>query len=161
MTLRVEDLDQLPPPLRRRVEAALRKEGGRKGQDRGGHSPTPRTADVKKIVSQLPEGPAPGARDRSRGRGVAEARWQADVVAIARALGWWAYHTYDSRRSAPGFPDLVLVRERVVFAELKRAGGRLTPDQRHVIAILKAAGAEVYVWWPADVDDVHQVLASR
>ena len=40
------------------------------------------------------------------------------------------YHTYDSRKSEPGFPDLVLVRRgRIIFAELKRRGGQLTGAQ--------------------------------
>lgn len=30
-------------------------------EDRGGHSPKAKTADVKQIVSQLPTGPAPAA----------------------------------------------------------------------------------------------------
>lgn len=33
--------------------------------DRGGHSPKPKTADVKQIVSQLPNGPAPAAPVRT------------------------------------------------------------------------------------------------
>ena len=50
------------------------------------------------------------------------------VVDLARTLGWRVYHTYDSRRSQPGFPDLVLVRERILFLELKSETGKLSHD---------------------------------
>ena len=77
--------------------------------------------------------------------------------------GWWAFHPYSAKRSAPGFPDLTLVRDRVIFAELKReSGGRLTPAQVGVHELLRAAGAEVYVWWlPRDLPEVARVLARR
>ena len=41
-----------------------------------------------------------------------------------------AYHTHDSRRSAKGFPDLVLAKNGVVLiVELKTDTGVATPDQ--------------------------------
>lgn len=66
----------------------------------------------------------------------------------ARAAGWLAYHTHDSRRSEPGFPDAVFVRDgRIVFAELKAARGRVTPEQRAWLEALgKAAGGAVSVF---------------
>ena len=42
-----------------------------------------------------------------------EKKFQAAVLQIANMYGWLAYHTHDSRRSAPGFPDLVLVRNGI------------------------------------------------
>ena len=77
--------------------------------------------------------------------------------------GWWAFHPYSAKRSAPGVPDLTLVRDRVIFAELKRdRGGRLSPAQIGVHELLRAAGAEVYVWWlPRDLPEVARVLARR
>lgn len=77
-----------------------------------------------------------------------EAQLQQAVLDLAKYTGWLVYHTYDSRRSAAGFPDLVLVRERVVFAELKSDGGRLSRFQKRWIEALLAAGQEVYVWTP-------------
>ena len=35
-----------------------------------------------------------------------EKKFQSQVVRIAKVFGWLCYHTYDSRRSEPGFPDL-------------------------------------------------------
>ena len=50
-----------------------------------------------------------------------EAEFQTQVLDAADELGWEYYHTGDSRRSQPGFPDLTLVKDgKVIFAELKR-----------------------------------------
>jgi len=52
------------------------------------------------------------------------------VLSLAKLHGWIAYHTYDSRRSAPGFPDLILLRgERCLALELKRTGEHPTDEQ--------------------------------
>jgi VRR-NUC domain len=74
------------------------------------------------------------------------------VLDLARWCGWLCYHTFDSRRSVPGFPDLVLVRPpSVVVAELKTDRGRLTPVQRDWLeALTQCPGLEVYVWRPSD-----------
>ncbi len=61
---------------------------------------------------------------------LSERAFQRQIVQLAELMGWRTYHTYDSRRSNPGFPDLVLVRApRVIFAELKRQRGRVTAAQ--------------------------------
>lgn len=105
-----------------------------------------------------------------------ERQLQDGIVELARILGWLAYHTHDSRRSQPGFPDLVLVRgERLIFAELKSENGRVSPAQKVWLGALEhVAGeverstddrrsrpgrVEVYLWRPADwPDTVTQVL---
>jgi len=80
-----------------------------------------------------------------------ETQLQNKILKLARMTGWLSYHTWDSRKSQPGFPDLVLVRrERLVFAELKSEKGKLTPAQVEWNEALKATAAEVYVWRPAD-----------
>jgi len=60
---------------------------------------------------------------------MAEKQFQAEVIDIAKQIGWLLYHTYDSRQCEPGFPDLVLVRDRVMFRELKTEKGKLTLAQ--------------------------------
>lgn len=86
-----------------------------------------------------------------------ERQLQEMVIALARARGWLCYHTFDSRRSAAGFPDLVLARNGVVlFAELKSEKGRLREDQRSWI---NALGEIAHVWRPSDFDEIKEVLS--
>lgn len=80
-----------------------------------------------------------------------ERQLQEAVVNMAKNLGWLVQHTYDSRRSEPGFPDLVLVRHRVMFRELKRTNGRLTKDQEKYLERLARADADQGVWRPWDL----------
>ncbi len=88
-----------------------------------------------------------------------EKEFQAAVVQEAKKLGWRVYHTHDSRKSAAGFPDLCMVRERVVFAELKTEDGRLTADQANWFEDLAAACAEVHAWRPSHWPDILRVLS--
>ena len=88
-----------------------------------------------------------------------EKAWQGQVLTLARMFGWRAYHTYDSRRCVAGFPDLVLVRRpRVLFVELKTDRGRLSQSQREWLDALRDCHVEVYVWRPADVERVTEIL---
>lgn len=87
-----------------------------------------------------------------------EAGFQDAILTAARYLGWTAYHTHDSRRSTPGFPDLVLVRDRVMFREVKTEKGRLTREQQEWQRMLAKAGADVGVWRPSDWDRIEQEL---
>lgn len=82
------------------------------------------------------------------------------VQGAAVKLGWRAYHTHDSRRSDPGFPDLVLVKgARIIFAEIKRETTRPTPDQVSWMASLDVVPCvEVYLWRPSDWDRAGGVL---
>lgn len=94
---------------------------------------------------------------------VPESAYLVRIVAYARAQGWLVYHTHDSRRSAPGFPDLCLVRPgRLMFAEVKTARGKLTHEQETWLALLRRSvpGVEVYVFHPADWDNVRAVLSG-
>lgn len=88
-------------------------------------------------------------------KNMTEDQLQDSVLALADRTGWLAYHTHDSRRSRPGFPDLVLVdlrpgRARVLYRELKSQKGKPTPEQRRWLAALAAAGADVGIWRPSD-----------
>lgn len=91
--------------------------------------------------------------------------------------GW---RTPGSGTMAKGWPDLTLVRardRRLIFAELKAQDGYLTDDQTRTLLALRAlehrpagelreAGLgrpgepriEVYVWRPADFDEIEAVL---
>lgn len=98
---------------------------------------------------------------------MSEHGFQQGVIKLARFHGFsLVYHTHDSRRSAPGFPDLVLVNPatgRVLFRELKTNKGRVTVDQRAWLDGLTAAGQDAGVWRPNDYDNgaiIAQLKAS-
>ena len=80
-----------------------------------------------------------------------EKQLQQAIVDYAKARGFMAYHTYDSRKSTPGFPDLVLIRrERLVAAELKVGKNKPTKAQLDWLEAFAGAGAETYVWYDTD-----------
>lgn len=86
-------------------------------------------------------------------RGMSEATLQRNILSLATvSLDWLAYHTHDSRRSQPGFPDLVLVsntQKRLIFAELKTERGRQSIEQKQWERHLREAGhGEYYLWRP-------------
>lgn len=87
-----------------------------------------------------------------------EKQFQSNIVSLAKTFGWLCYHTYDSRRCEPGFPDLVLVREKVIFAELKTEKGKLTEHQKNFRDRLLAAGADYRLWRPSDMEEIATTL---
>lgn len=109
-----------------------------------------------------------------------ESGFMRQVVELATILGWSTAHFRPAQTSkgwrtpvsgdlGKGWPDLTLVRERdgrLIFAELKRDGANLTPDQERVFGILTKAAHwsvtgphwETYVWRPADFDDIAEIL---
>lgn len=90
-----------------------------------------------------------------------ETQFQAALLEYAHYRRWRTFHTYDARRSAEGFPDLVLVRPpRLIFAELKSDTGDVSPEQRKWIEALGAcAGAQAFIWRPIDWVQIVEVLA--
>lgn len=89
-----------------------------------------------------------------------EAQWQSQVVDVARRYGWKAFHWPDSRRATDrGWPDLTLLKApRLIAAELKTTTGRLSKDQRAVLAALAESGIEVAVWRPGDLPEIVRTL---
>lgn len=96
---------------------------------------------------------------------LSEREWQTWVLDVARLAGWTLrYHTFDSRRSGAGFPDLLLARPRtgeVIAVELKSERGRITADQAAWLAAFEAAGVPAFVWRPSDHDEVVSALRRR
>ena len=90
-----------------------------------------------------------------------ERQFQTQVVSLAKQFGWMVYHTYDSRRSEPGFPDLVLVRDRILYRELKSETGRITPTQKQWGERLTLAGADYAIWRPSDMPHIIKQLTTR
>ena len=83
-----------------------------------------------------------------------EKDFQNAVVAYAKEKGWLVYHTYDSRRSQAGFPDLVMVKgKRVMFIELKSSEGKETEAQSKWLSALEKVEIRVVdVWRPGCQD---------
>jgi hypothetical protein len=105
---------------------------------------------------------------------ILEDEWDRDLFrgpnALAVMLGWTSYHVLHSKGSRGGYPDRTLVRDRIIFVELKRElTGRAsedrnrqpTADQVAWLDKLAAAGGEVYLWRPSDLDEISKVLTSR
>jgi hypothetical protein len=81
-----------------------------------------------------------------------EQELQAAVTQFCRALGIAWYHTYDSRRSNKGWPDLVLCGGRgLLYRELKTEHGKLTAEQERWGDKLRRAAADWAVWRPSDL----------
>lgn len=128
------------------------------------------TRDAQEAVDRLMaegmavEGPKARMGDPGTTEGLpptlSEKAFMAKVVALAKENGWKIYHTLNSRGSQPGFPDLVLVRQRVLFIELKTEKGKPTDEQREWIIALKLAGAEVQIWRPSMWNDIVRTLKS-
>ena len=93
-----------------------------------------------------------------------EAQFLAAVIQYAELKGWMVYHTHDSRRSQPGFPDLTMVRYgMLVFAELKSERGRFTREQIIWIDALDQVSehdtfVSVHCWRPKDWPAIERIL---
>lgn len=49
-----------------------------------------------------------------------------------------------------GFPDLLMVRERIVAVEVKGDGDKLSPEQEAWLEAFEKAGVETHVWKTKD-----------
>ena len=103
-------------------------------------------------------------------REMSEKQFQAWCVVRARRLGWTRqFHilraqvkgVWVTNTSVPGVPDLWLLRPpRLVVLEIKRWGGKPTPEQSSWIAGLqRVPGIDAYVVSPADAEEVLDLLA--
>lgn len=93
-----------------------------------------------------------------------EAELQRLVADLCAQLGLAHYHTFNSQRSEPGFPDCVIVGGAILFRELKSREGVLKPEQRRWGSRIMRAGGDWSVWRPRDWDDgliERQLLAIR
>lgn len=103
-----------------------------------------------------------------------ERAFQADFLRLAKLHGWHRAHFRPGRvtrkgvekyetpvgADGRGWPDVVLVRERVVFVELKSEAGTLRPEQAAWRDWLVAAGAEWYCFKPSDWAEIERTLAK-
>jgi len=104
-----------------------------------------------------------------------EADFLKSVIDLAHAYKWKVIHfrsalrkdgTYQTpvQGDGVGFPDLILVRERVIFAELKSETGKISEAQVEWITALnvatqeKMSGGNTYIWRPSDWDQIVEIL---
>ena len=81
-----------------------------------------------------------------------EQQLQGAVVDMCKLYGIAWYHTYDSRRSVRGWPDLALCGTHgFLTRELKGDKGDTTPEQERWGWMLRQAGVSWEVWRPADL----------
>jgi hypothetical protein len=94
--------------------------------------------------------------------------WVIDYAQRVPRPRWWVMHPRPAQTSSgwrtptqgdgAGWPDLVLVRDRLIVAELKAAGRYLEPAQRDWRDRLIFAGVEWHLWRPADRDRIAEAL---
>lgn len=133
---------RLPPDVERAVLAAA------VGTVRTSALPTSMPISEKTFMASMP---------------ISEKAFMARVVECAKSHGWRVYHTHNSRRSAKGFPDLVLVRRGVcVFAELKRSRAESpTAEQAAWLADLAACGLPAHLWTPEAWNEIEATLKGE
>ena len=107
---------------------------------------------------------------------ITEKEFQATVVEYAQARGWKVAHFRPAMTSrldkkgkpvwvtpvqadGEGFVDLVLVRFRIVYAEVKSETGKLSKQQEGWRDAIVEAGGEWYCWKPSDWPEIEDVLA--
>lgn len=83
---------------------------------------------------------------------VTEKSFQAAVTQLLDLMGFAWYHTYNSRGSNRGWPDLAICGWRkFILRELKSDRGELTDDQVRWAKRLQDAGQDWAVWRPTDL----------
>ena len=83
------------------------------------------------------------------------------VIRTALKHGWKFYHApyIKGIPRIKGFPDLVLVRDRVLFRELKTVEGELKQEQEEWIRRLQNAGSDAKVWRPNNMNEIEAELS--
>jgi hypothetical protein len=99
-----------------------------------------------------------------------EKTFTAKVIELARGYGWKVAHFRPARTAkgwrtavqgdGAGFPDLVLVKKFVVFAELKTATGKPSEEQMEWKRRLQVAGELAYTWRPSDWPYICRILGE-
>lgn len=118
---------------------------------------------------------------------LSEAEFSGLVLDVARLGGWTRrYHTFNSKRSAGGFPDWVFLKTdppRLLFVELKTDAGKVRADQqawiddlqRFALAVAQAITdshlrdydfaeapvVEAHIWRPGDWPSIVETLTGR
>ena len=93
---------------------------------------------------------------KQRAPGMTERLFQGRVQQALRVAGFESYHTYDSRRSTKGFPDLVAInpkKRRILAIEVKTETGKVTPEQNDWLTWFSLCGVETWLLRPSQFDE--------
>ena len=89
---------------------------------------------------------------------ISEKAFMAAVVRVATQHGWMCYHTFDSRKSPMGYPDLTLARlpwsgrpGEVIWSELKVEAPLTTQQEVWLATLSHVSRTEAYLWTPEDM----------
>ncbi len=101
---------------------------------------------------------------------ISEKAFTAQVIALLRWHKWRCAHFRPGMTKrgrwvtavsgdGVGFPDIFALRHnRRLMCELKTATGKVTPDQSLWLAAAKDADIEIYIWRPADIEEIERIL---
>jgi hypothetical protein len=92
---------------------------------------------------------------------LSEKAFMAAVVRLAREHGYMVYHTWNSKKSPEGFPDLVCARagSPLLAIETKTDAGQVTPAQAAWLeALAGCTGVVSEVWRPSMLSEVVERL---
>ena len=103
---------------------------------------------------------------------IKERDFQAAVIELAHLFGWNVAYFRPARvmrdgkekyetsvgADGKGWPDLVLVRNRIIYVELKSDTGKLSPEQELWRDRILAAGGDWFCWRPGDIEAIKEVL---
>ena len=118
---------------------------------------------------------------------VTEAEFQAWVVEVAQRFGWKVWHVpapmvhagkrgWVGAKQGAGISDLILISDhppRMIFAEIKREGGKLSDKQQEFLQAVQAVAEDAresrsdeqvikaYAWWPGMEEMIETVLRTR
>lgn len=100
-----------------------------------------------------------------------EKEFQQTVVDLAHHFGWIVAHFRPARTikgwrtpvafDAEGYPDLTLLRDRIIVFELGVEGKELAPAQRRWLEAFDKAGGEAYFLLPSDMEEIKKILGRQ
>jgi len=88
--------------------------------------------------------------------GISEKEFQQQVIDLAKLRGYeFVYHTWSSKHSPTGFPDLIMLKgKKMIVAELKVGKNQLSAEQYFWLCAFGEITKNVFVWYPEDWDEI-------
>lgn len=93
-----------------------------------------------------------------------EPAFQRTIIENAQVYGWIrSYHTHNSMRSNPGYPDLTLHHPEhgALWLEVKGAKGEVRLNQVAYVQDIRICGLHAYIVFPQDIQIVDALLRGE